>query len=334
MPDATLQEVRVSLLDWYRSAQRDLPWRRSRDPYCIWISEIMLQQTRVAAVVPYYERLLERFPDVRALAEAPEAEVLACWSGLGYYSRARNLQKAARLIVQRGTFPQDYEGLRALPGIGDYTAAAVASIAFGLSRAVLDGNVMRVLARMLREAGDVRKPATRKRLQEAADRLLDASDPGSFNQAIMELGATVCLPREPQCLVCPLRAHCEAQSSGRQQEFPVKGRGREPVRLEETLLIIRRGESVLLWQRQQGTRMAGFWELPHAEEIPNARRGQPLGSFRHSIMHQNFTFSVESATLKGAPDGFSWVPLSDFRDLPLSTTARKALKLLAAETKN
>src|SRR6202049_1584982 len=189
--------MRSRLLLWYQKSKRDLPWRRTRDPYRIWVSEIMLQQTRVAAVIPYYEQFLARFPDVAALASAPEQELLAAWAGLGYYSRARNLQRAAKKILELGTFPGDYLSLRDLAGVGEYTAAAIASMAFGLPHAALDGNVIRVLSRLTAEQGNIGSGAVRKRLREAADALLDPKRPGEFNQALMELGAMVCLANKP-----------------------------------------------------------------------------------------------------------------------------------------
>jgi A/G-specific adenine glycosylase len=198
----SVSRFRRELLEWYRRGQRDLPWRRTKDPYAIWISEIMLQQTRVAAVIPYYERFLTAYPNFGALAAAPEAELLGMWAGLGYYSRARNVQKAARQMVELGGFPRDYEAIRGLAGIGDYTAAAVASIAFDLPHAVLDGNVMRVLARVGNDGSDIGSIGTRKRLQAEAQRLLDGRHAGEFNQALMELGATVCVPKQPVCGNC------------------------------------------------------------------------------------------------------------------------------------
>src|SRR5882724_3731281 len=194
---------RKQLLAWFRQFQRDLPWRRDKDPYRVWLSEIMLQQTRVAAVIPYYERFLERFPDVRALAETPQEEVLRLWSGLGYYSRARNLQKAAQQIValHGGEFPQTEEAALALSGIGPYTGAAILSIAFGAKHAVLDGNVARVLARLFAVHGDLRDAKRWQSLQQSADALLDSSSPSDWNQAMMELGATLCTPQSPQCLL-------------------------------------------------------------------------------------------------------------------------------------
>src|SRR5690348_7515935 len=186
--------IRRRILYWYGKHRRDLPWRRTRDPYAIWISEIMLQQTRVAAVIPYYERFLERFPDAASLARAPEPRALAACSGLGYYSRARNELHAARIIAARGGFPDAHAAIRELPGVGDYTAAAVASIAFGLPHAVVDGNVKRVIARLTSSAD--------AKVEETAERLLDRRDPGRSNQALMELGALVCLPKAPLCAAC------------------------------------------------------------------------------------------------------------------------------------
>src|SRR3984885_2087066 len=191
--------IRRKLLEWYRKHKRDLPWRRTQDPYRIWISEVMLQQTRVAAVIPYYERFLTLFPNASALASAAEQNLLAAWAGLGYYSRARNLQKAARAIVELPRFPKDYAALRQLPGVGDYTAAAVASIAFGAPHAVLEGNVLRVLSRLVAERGDIKSQVVRRSLGALAETLLDRRRPGEFNQALMELGATVCLPKQPLC---------------------------------------------------------------------------------------------------------------------------------------
>ncbi len=204
------------LLRWYRRHARKLPWRQTRDPYRIWVSEVMLQQTRVAAAIPYFERFIERFPDVESLARAPEEELLRAWSGLGYYSRARNLQRAAKLIAERGSIPNDYDALRELPGIGQYTAAAVASIAFNQPYAVVDGNVRRVLSRVAcRNEG----------LDEMAEALLDRKHPGRYNQALMELGATVCLPREPHCGACPVAALCTASVMGGKRSSRLESRG-------------------------------------------------------------------------------------------------------------
>jgi A/G-specific adenine glycosylase len=291
----------------------------------------MLQQTRVAAATPYYERFLARFPDAAALARAPEPEVLAAWAGLGYYSRARNLHAAARRIAEAGRFPEDYEAIRALPGVGEYTAAAVASIAFGLPYAVLDGNAMRVLARLANDDGDIRSGETRARLRALAAALLDREHPGDFNQAVMELGATVCLPKEPNCLLCPVAAWCEARRHGSERRLPVKSHGAEAVRVELVFLAVRRHGDYLLWRRPAGAgRMAGFWELPEPAQLPESRVGARLGSFRHSITHHLYTVTVFEAEIRHAPQGLEWVPESGLENIPLSTLARKALALAAA----
>ncbi|MBX9599523.1 MAG: A/G-specific adenine glycosylase [Bryobacteraceae bacterium] len=323
-----MRAFRSALLSWYDAHARDLPWRRTRDPYRIWLSEIMLQQTRVAAVIPYYERFLERFPTVPALASAPEQEVLAAWAGLGYYSRARNLQKAARQVGN--VFPSDYAAIRALPGIGEYTAAAIASIAFDLPHAVLDGNVMRVLARVNNDPGDLASPAARRRLQQSADALLDRRNPGRFNQALMELGATVCLPRDPRCLVCPVAAHCAARREGRQNELPVKLRKARAVEEMRTLWIVRNRGRFLLRQVDAGSkRLAGFWELPDA--LPGGKPGKLLGEFRHAIVNHRYLCRVQSGTLRRAPRGFQWVAAGNLQSIPLTTMARKALAIADRE---
>ena len=311
--------IRRRLLEWYGRSRRDLPWRATRDPYRIWISEIMLQQTRVAVVVPYYRRFLERFPDIPALARASESELLACWSGLGYYSRARNLSKAARLMLRNGGFPREYAAIRALPGVGGYTAAAIASIAFGLPQAALDGNVTRVLARLTNDAGDVTAASTRQRLRQVAGALLDRKDPGAFNQALMELGAALCLPRNPQCSLCPLRRHCQARRQGAERTLPIQRPNRSPVRIFKTLLIVERGGKLLFRQRD------GFWELPEADQLPVASKLETLGQFRHSITHHRYLFTVVTARMGRAPRGFRWIPTDQLATLPLSTVTRKAL---------
>jgi A/G-specific adenine glycosylase len=321
--------ISARLLEWYHSGHRDLPWRRTADPYRIWVSEIMLQQTRAQAVVPYYERFLKRFPDVAALAAAGEDEVLSLWSGLGYYSRARNLRRAARLIAASGGFPSDYDVLLALPGVGDYTAAAIASIAFHLPYAVLDGNVLRVAARIGNDPSDIGSARTRARFRETVQQWLDTRNPGTFNQALMELGATVCLPRNPLCGGCPLSGCCAARQAGTAAQLPVKLRRTGAVALAETLLVVRRGRRVLLRRRETGARrMAGFWELPAPGDLPAAEPGAPIGLFRHTITHHHYTFTVRSAHLRtGAPAGHEWFDSSQLNEIPLSTTARKALKL-------
>jgi A/G-specific adenine glycosylase len=325
---AGLRVFRRRLLNWYDKACRALPWRLTTEPYRVWVSEVMLQQTRVAAVLPYYERFLERFPDIASLASASEQLLLETWSGLGYYSRARNMQKAARSILTAGGFPGDYESIRELDGVGDYTAAAIASICFGLPHAVLDGNVLRVLTRLTNDSGDIRSVLTRRRLAEHAQKLLDRRQPGRFNQALMELGATICVPRLPRCTECPISGYCEARSLGTENQLPIK-LGRLPaMRIEKTILIIRRNGRLLLSRRPtNSSRLAGFWELPEANSVPEARHGQLLGGFRHSITNHDYRFTVVDATLGRAPRGFRWVTKEELATLPLTTASRKALEV-------
>ncbi len=317
------------LLRWYESVKRDLPWRHTQDPYRIWISEIMLQQTRVAAVIPYYEAFLARFPAVDALAAASESELLTAWSGLGYYSRARNMQAAAKQIVANGGFPTKHKDILRLAGVGTYTAAAIASIAFGLPHAVLDGNVLRVLSRVRNDAGDIGSAITRKRLQLTADELLDRNNPASFNQALMELGATVCLPRDPRCLVCPITSSCEARRLGLQNQRPVKQRKMELIRVDRRLLVVRKNGRLLLWKRSADSKkLAGFWELPEPAHCPDAVIVRRLGSFRHSITNHVYTFEVDEAELNHVPPDFHWWPEKNLHEIPLSTTAKKSISCL------
>jgi A/G-specific adenine glycosylase len=245
-----IAEFRKRLLSWFGQFQRDLPWRRSKDPYRVWLSEIMLQQTRVAAVIPYFERFLERFPDVRSLAEAPEEEVLRLWSGLGYYGRARNLQAAAREMVVKhgGMFPHDAGQALDLPGIGPYTVAAILSIAYGAKRAVLDGNVARVIARLEAIRGDLRAGGRWQALQASANALLAQDSAGDWNQAMMELGATICTPQAPQCLLCPVAKFCKARQLGLQEAIPEKRKKRatEEVTLAAAVLLDPQGRTLLL----------------------------------------------------------------------------------------
>jgi A/G-specific adenine glycosylase len=317
-----VRQFRHALLDWYDANQRDLPWRREPEPYRTWVSEIMLQQTRVAAVLEHYARWMERFPTVRALAAAREQSVLAMWSGLGYYHRARRLHQAAKVIVRerKEEFPRTVEALLELPGIGRYTAAAIASIAFGEPVAVVDGNVERVLDRMF---GASRKAEGNWQRAEA---LLDQSRPGDFNQAMMELGATICTPRSPQCLVCPLITWCATR--GAEDSKAQAARHRKQVHYA----LARKGESILLVQRPtDAKRMAGMWELPEVV----ASKAEPLAKFRHSITDTDYEVSVVSASsqLLRKLDGQSrWFARKQWQKLAITGLTRKVLRKLAPAT--
>ncbi len=315
------------LAAWYLSSARDLPWRQTGDPYRILVSEVMLQQTRAQTVIPYYEKFLSLFPTAKALARASESEVLAAWSGLGYYTRARNLQRAARQIGEAGDFPRDYDAIRKLPGVGPYTAAAVASIAFGLPHVVVDGNVLRVVARMANNASDIGAHRTRTRFEAIAAAWLDPAHPGVFNQALMELGATVCIPRDPLCLLCPVASECAARAAGTTSSLPVKLRRTEAAHISSTLLLIEKKGNLLMWKRpESASRMPGFWELPDLERLPAAKPGPLLGSFRHTITHHHYRFDVVRAFISRTPRGYRWLSQQERQVQPLSTISRKALR--------
>nr|WP_240633270.1 A/G-specific adenine glycosylase [Paenibacillus montanisoli] len=259
----------TELLNWYLANKRDLPWRKNRDPYRVWVSEIMLQQTRVDTVIPYYERFMEKFPTAAALAEAPEPEVLKLWEGLGYYSRARNLQAGARevLALYGGIVPDDKDKVAALRGVGPYTTGAIMSIAFNRPEPAVDGNVMRVLSRYFCLEEDIAKPATRVGIEKLAGSLIPEGSAGDFNQGLMELGALVCTPKSPGCLTCPVMMHCEGRMAGKEHILPIKSKAKPP-RPETRLaaLITGSGEhegKLLVRQRPETGLLAQMWELPH-----------------------------------------------------------------------
>ncbi|HVO82568.1 MAG TPA: A/G-specific adenine glycosylase [Terriglobales bacterium] len=306
---------RRRLLVWYDSHRRDLPWRHDRDPYHVWLSEIMLQQTRVTAVLGHYRRFLQRFPTVEKLAAARESSVLAVWSGLGYYRRARMLHTAAKKIVRElaGKFPHSVEGLRALPGIGRYTAAAIASIAFGEPAAVVDGNVERALQRLLGE--NLRAEP----MWQAAQELLSPERPGDFNQAMMELGATVCLPRAPMCLVCPVFDFCATRGEG------LKPRKSPPQNKREVHYALhhRNGSVFLVKRKKDASLMPDMWELP---EIPRGNGvGESCLTLRHSITVTDYVVRVLQGPAPNGSDG-QWVPKGRIPTLPLTGLARKILR--------
>jgi len=343
-PELILREqpFRAHLLAWYDQHARDLPWRESHDPYRVWLSEIMLQQTRVAAVIEHYQEFLRRFPTVEKLAAAREASVLAAWSGLGYYRRARMLHAAAKVVVRElgGKFPASSEGLRELPGIGRYTAAAIASIAFGEAVAVVDGNVERVLQRV---SG---KQLAGEEFWAAAEKLLDRERPGDFNQAMMELGATICTPRTPACLTCPVVASCATRG-----EMEGVSKAAQQKKREIDYSLACRDGAVYLVQRAQDARlMAGMWELPEVvgdvalsreRQVPRFGRNdknvgktngdtpskstEPLFTVRHSITVTDYTVRVSRGAASGGVGG-KWVPVERLGRVALTGLARKILR--------
>lgn len=344
-----LDSLQRAVLAWYRREARDLPWRQSRDPYRIWVSEIMLQQTRVETVKPYYHRFLARFPTVEALAAAPEDEVLGAWSGLGYYARARSLHRAARRLVEAhgGALPAEAEALAALPGFGPYTTAAVGSIAFGLPLAAVDGNIARVLSRWLCLEGDPRSAARMAELRRIAQALLPPADAGDWNQALMELGATRCSPAAPACLTCPARAHCLARREGREGEIPPRRRARARPTLELAAALVRRADRILLAKRPPEGLFASMWELPSVEvgagEEPGeglarllggARVGEALGRVEQTLTHRELRVQVYELWPRGELRvGAPYVAhrfVDPRGELPggLSSAARKALRVV------
>jgi A/G-specific adenine glycosylase len=290
----------------------------------------MLQQTRVEAVIPYYHRFLAQFPSIGSLAAASEADVLTAWSGLGYYSRARNLHRAAKKIAAEGP-PQTHAGVLDLPGAGPYTAAAISSIALDLPHAAVDGNVMRVISRLTNDASDLASTAARRKFAAEADALLDVRRPGDFNQAMMELGATVCLPRTPDCRICPVAKFCAARGAGTERELPVKLKKQAARDVPLDLLLIRSvdDDCIFLIRRSSSEkRLADFWELPERRHLPEATKPRRLGEFRHQIVNDRFRVRLWSALAKQAdlPPG-KWFAPPEWGSIPLTTITKKALVL-------
>lgn len=338
------------LLDWYDRHARVLPWRGHPDPYAVWVSEIMLQQTQVATVISYFQRWMVRFPSIAVLAAAEEKEVLGLWEGLGYYSCARNLHKAAKMIMSEfgGHLPDNLTDLRRLPGVGRYTAAAIASMAFGQDAATLDGNLRRVFARLFNVTEPADSAAGEKMLWDLVEAHLPPGRAGDYNQALMDLGATICLPRNPACLLCPLTSLCQARVLGVQEQRPVlKPRPVVPHHHQVAAVVVRNG-AVLLGRRPSRGLLGGLWEFPNArlepgahpaQALPNvigaacgldlcAGRGLPL--VRHAYTHFKLTLHPFVCTLKGdAPgDAWQWVPLSALENFPMGKVDRQVARQL------
>jgi len=340
------EQVALRLLAWYGAHGRDLPWRHTRDPYRIWLSEIMLQQTTVAAVIPYYQRFLDAFPTLVALAAAPPARVIELWAGLGYYSRARNLQRTAQLVVEHyaGRFPETVEELTALPGIGRSTAGAIVAIAFDRPAPILDGNVRRVLVRLFAVADDPRSTAAERQLWGWAVALTAPDRPHDYAQAIMDLGATVCTPSAPACFVCPLADFCQARQLGLERQLPrVRTRKAVPVRRQVAVLVERDGACLARPRPAEGF-LGGLWELPVADlrqdeqPLTAAARlaaelglaGQPtlVGQLKHAYSHFTLELALVRIPVAGgrAAEGlWRWLPPIQLLETPLHGAHRKAL---------
>jgi len=350
-----IRKLRTPLLRWYDANGRNLPWRNTRDPYAIWISEAMLQQTRVETVIPYWERFLETWPDVQSLAAADLDDVYALWTGLGYYSRARNLKTAAETIVadHDGRLPDHAEGLRELKGIGRYTAGAVASIAFDREEPLVDGNVVRVFTRLLGIREDSSDKAVVERLWEVAGELVRGPRPGDLNQALMELGAILCTPRNPRCLACPVSRHCDAHARGDAEQLPIKKRRTKQKKMRAVAAWIERDGKILAVRRPESGLMAGLWDLPGGELEPGVegkerlgdllhervglrvRGARAIGSVEHLFTHRRLTLEVFRTTaakgmrvrLRGF-EAHRWLRPEALLELAHAGPTRKALALL------
>jgi A/G-specific adenine glycosylase len=336
-------EIQKQLLRWFARHARKLPWRSAaarRDPYRIWVSEIMLQQTQVATVIPYYRRWLRLFPNIRALAAAKPAAVLKAWEGLGYYSRARNLHAAAREVVRHhgGRLPATRDGLLALPGIGRYTAGAILSIAFGQPEPLVDGNVARVLARLFAIRQNVKSTVGQATLWKLAGRLVPTKQPGAFNESLMELGATVCTPQNPRCPKCPVRKLCAALLGGEAARLPNTGKRPQSRLVRQRALLIRRDGRLLIRQRPAGGLLAGFWEFPATP--PAGIRcviGPRTATVRHGVMNDRLVVeafdcrwqSGEPAHHRGK-ESWRWARPADIRRLPFTGAHRKIIATIAS----
>jgi A/G-specific adenine glycosylase len=354
-----LRAFRQDLLEWYRGAARDLPWRATSDPYLIWISEIMLQQTRVDQAIPYFERFISRFPRVEALAQADLEKVLVAWEGLGYYSRARNLHRAARIVIDEmeGSLPTTSADLRRLPGIGPYTSAAIASIAFDEPVAAIDGNATRVMARVFAIRDDIKSTGAKRKIQRLAESLIDQRDPGDFNQGMMELGATICTPKQPECLKCPLSDVCGAFASEQTDSIPYSTKKRRTPQYDVAVGVVRdRPGRILLVRRDEDGLLGGLWEFPGSKvadgESPEDAccRGireklglevkpvEMLTAFKHQYSH--FGIAVQAFDCKLLKDegqhqdstGRRWIHVSDLENIPMHRSARRVADLVSGAT--
>ncbi|MBK8782088.1 MAG: A/G-specific adenine glycosylase [Anaerolineales bacterium] len=341
-------KLSTALLKWYSKHGRTMPWRDHPDPYAVWVSEIMLQQTRVETVIPYFEKWMKLFPDIPSLANASERDVLNAWEGLGYYSRARNLHKAAKIVASNfnGQLPRDLTELHALPGIGRYTVGAIASISFKMDEPTLDGNLRRVFSRLHDVAEFADSPAGEKILWDLAAKNLPKGKAGDYNQALMDLGATICLPKNPRCLLCPLMDMCKARENGTQETRPVlKAKKQVPQYIHAAAVIVERGR-VLLSQRPADGLLGGMWEFPNARVVQDpaaelakalrsagriqVKKGEALGIIQHAYSHYKVTvhaFRCESVSIP-KDKNLKWVKITELEDYPMGKVDRQIAKII------
>ena len=323
--------IAKELISWYRENKRDLPFRLSKDPYSVWVSEIMAQQTRIDTMLPYYDRWMKQFPDIQACAEASETQILKAWEGLGYYRRAKMLWAGAKLIVNEfdGRFPCDYDNIKRIPGIGDYTAAAISSIAFDQPVAAVDGNVLRVVSRILLSERDIAKEATKKYTARIIDEWMFGFDPSDFTQGLMELGALVCKVSKPDCLLCPIKDQCLAYKSGTQDDFPVKSVSKKPVTESYIVHIIIENNQLLVSSDWSDGLMEGYLRLPQVDpDSLHFNIEKTLFTTKHIFSHKIWNLTVVESSIrvdKDLMDHWKWIPLSTVDSQPWISAHRKIL---------
>ena len=334
--------IQQNLVDWFKENSRDLPWRRDRDPYKVWVSEIMLQQTQVDTVIPYFNRFMHKFPTLDDLAAASEDDVMKAWEGLGYYSRARNLHDAVREVVREygGTVPDNKADISRLKGIGPYTAGAILSLAYGMPEPAVDGNVMRVVSRLFAIEDDIAKPVTRVKMEQLVRHLIPEHEPGSFNEGLMELGALVCTPRNPACLICPLSSECEGREQGIHEQLPVKKKARRVKAVSLTCGVIVNEDSVLLRRRPDHGLLAGMWEFPNwgvadaSEMLPelDVVWEGTSGKVSHTFSHVRWVLNVYTGETRARdvsllPD-YRWVKITDLSNYTFPRVFHKVRELV------
>lgn len=351
LSEQTIAVIQNELLDWYRENCRDLPWRKDKDPYKIWVSEIMLQQTRVDTVIPYFERFIDQFPTIESLAEASDERVVKAWEGLGYYSRVRNLHSAVKEVVATydAKVPSDPATISKLKGVGPYTTGAILSIAYDKKVPAVDGNVMRVFSRLFALTDDIAKPATRKKMEQIAQHVIPESAPGDFNQALMELGATICTPQSPRCLFCPVQSVCDAFAQGIEQELPIKTKATPPKQVEVVFAWIEREDHILVEKRPEQGLLAGMWALPtfeatdrenpiqvmegfYAQKRIPATNYKVRGTLEHIFSHRHWNVTLLEMELAhddwALPDRWEWMHMREILAKPFSNVYRKAMHFL------